>query len=156
MKIGIIVYSQTGNTLSVAQRLKEKLAQSCHEAAVEQVMPSGSERQDVRRIHYTELPDVMKYDVLVFAAPVQGFQLAPAMASYLTYLPLLGGKKAACFVTKQLRPAWTGGNRALAQMKDVVEAKGGKVSGTGIVCWKIEQRDRDIEALMSKLGRLFN
>jgi len=42
MKIGIIVYSQTGNTLSVAEKLKEKLAVAGHSAEIEQVMVGAS------------------------------------------------------------------------------------------------------------------
>lgn len=156
MKIGIIVFSQTGHTLSVAEKLREKLASGGHEAALEQVTPSGGASQDVRSIRYGVLPDVMKYDALVFAAPVQGFNLAPAMAAYLTYLPLLKGMKVACLVTKQLKSAWTGGNRAIAKMKDVCEAKGGKVCGSGMVSWGSPQRERDIESLVNKLGCLFN
>jgi NAD(P)H dehydrogenase (quinone) len=156
MKIGIIVYSQTGHTLLVAEKLKEKLASGGHEVVLEQITPSGGERQDVKNIRYGVLPDVAKFDALVFASPVQGFSLAPAMAAYLPLLPLIGGKKVACLVTKQLKSAWTGGNRALATMKDVCEAKGGKVCGSGMVAWKGPQRDRDIESLVNKLGCLFN
>ena len=41
MKIGIIIYSQTEHTYSVAQKLKEKLTASEHEVNLESVIPSG-------------------------------------------------------------------------------------------------------------------
>ncbi|MDF2592532.1 MAG: hypothetical protein K0S75_1998, partial [Clostridia bacterium] len=37
MKIGIIVYSHTGNTFSVAQRLEEKLTAEGHSVKIEKV-----------------------------------------------------------------------------------------------------------------------
>lgn len=156
MKIGIIVYSETGHTLSVAEKLRQKLVSCGHEAVVEQVTPSGAERQDVRRIRYGVLPDVGKFDALVFASPVQAFALAPAMAAYLTYLPLLGGKKIACFVTKQLNSAWTGGNKAISMVRDVCEAKGAKICGTGFVSWKSRQREKDIDSLINKMACSLN
>ena len=41
MNIGIIVYSQTGNTLSVAKKLEEKLSLAGHSATLEQVKAIG-------------------------------------------------------------------------------------------------------------------
>lgn len=38
MKIGIILHSQTGNTLSVANKLKEKLISLGHTVNLEQVI----------------------------------------------------------------------------------------------------------------------
>lgn len=47
MKVGIVVYSQTGNTLSVATKLKEKLAAAGHSVALEQVKLVGERKQGV-------------------------------------------------------------------------------------------------------------
>jgi flavodoxin len=43
MRIGIIVYSRTGNTFSAARRLKEKLAAAGHSVNVERLTTVGSE-----------------------------------------------------------------------------------------------------------------
>ena len=135
MKIGIIVYSQTGNTYSVAEKLKAKLMASGHSANVERITLVSGEK-DGRNIQFGKLPDLTPYDGLVFAAPVQAFSLARVMAAYLKKLPSLRGKKIACFVTKGLPFAWTGGSGALGKMKKECEARGGAVGATGIVVWR--------------------
>ena len=155
MKIGIIVYSQTGNTNSVAEKLKEKLQAMGHTVNVERLTTVGGVQKDAKNIRIEKLPDLGAYDALVFGAPVQAFSLAPAMAVYMTQLPSLGGKKIACFVTKGLPFSWTGGNRALKQMKKRCEAMGGKVSGTGIVYWSSKERENHIGEVVNKLSGFF-
>ncbi len=43
MKIGIIVYSQTGNTFSVAEKLKAKLTAAGHNVNIERLTTVGGE-----------------------------------------------------------------------------------------------------------------
>ena len=155
MNIGIVVYSQTGNTLSVAEKLKDKLVSAGHAAAIERLAPVLENPKDPLSFRFDALPDLAGYDALVFAAPVQGFSLSPVMAAYLPLIPGLAGKKAACFVTKQLASAWTGGNKALAQMTKAVEDKGGTVCGTGMIMWSSKQREKDLEEMVEKVGCLF-
>jgi NAD(P)H dehydrogenase (quinone) len=155
MKIGIVVHSLTGNTLSVAEKLRDRLAASGHAATIERLMPVLANPKDPMSFRYDTLPDLSGYDALVLAAHVQGFSLCRAMVIYLKHLPALDGKKAACFVTKHLASAWTGGNKALAQMKRAVIKKGGVVCGTGMVMWASKQREKDIEEMVEKMGCLF-
>lgn len=44
MEIGIIVHSLTGNTLSVAERLQERLAADGHDVEIEQLKTIGEEK----------------------------------------------------------------------------------------------------------------
>jgi len=155
MNIGIVVYSQTGNTLSVAEKLKDRLVSAGHAASIERLAPVLANPKDPLSFRFDALPDLAGYNALVFAAPVQGFSLCRAMAIYLQQLPALDGKKAACFVTKQLASAWTGGNKAIAQMTKAVEEKGGTVCGTGMIMWSSKQREKDMEEMVEKVGCLF-
>jgi NAD(P)H dehydrogenase (quinone) len=156
MEIGIIVYSQTGNTDSVAQKLKERLAAAGHAAEIEKVTITGEAKPGAKNIQFDNYPQADRYDALVFASPVQGFSLAPAMAAYLDQLPPLRDKKTACFVTKQLPGNWTGGNRAIAQMKKICESKGAAVCGSAIVIWAKSRRDQAIEECVIRLSEFFN
>ena len=150
--IGIIVFSQTGNTLSVARGLQDKLEQDGHTVALAQVRADSPENG---RITLLEAPPVASCDNLVFASPVQAFSLARAMQLYLEQLPELTGKKIACLVTKQLPWNWTGGNRALRQMQHACRGKGAVVSGTAIVHWRPEQREQETRAAIETLSGLF-
>lgn len=155
MKIGIIVYSQTGNTYSVAQRLQEKLTAAGHVAQIERVVPVGEVHPGVKNLTFERLPEADIYDALIFAAPVQAFSLSVAMSVYLRQLSALGNKKNACFVTMAFPYPWLGGNRAIAQMKKICESKGGKICGTGIVNWSNKQREAQITGLVDIFSGLF-
>ena len=154
MKIGIIVYSQSGHTLLVAEKLKQRLAALGHEAEIERVTIAGESRPGAKDIEFINVPRVDRYDTLVFASLVQGFTLAIPMAEYLKQLPPLQGKKAACFVTKQLPSRWTGGNRAVGQMKKICEAKGAAFRGAAIVYWAESRRDKSIAECVNCLSDL--
>lgn len=155
MKIGIIVYSQTGNTFSVAQKLKEKLATAGHTVNLERLTPVGDVQKDPKNARFEKLPDLSGYDALVFGAPVQAFSLAAVMAAYMKQLPSLQGKKIACFVTKGLPFAFTGGSSAISQLTKSSESKGGNVVGTGIVYWGKKGRESQINDVVANLSSSF-
>ena len=155
MNIGIIIYSQTGNTNSVALKLKEKLSTAGHLVGIEQIEISGKLGPRATNFQFKTKPDVDKYDTLVFGAPVQAFSLSPVMKSYLTQIASLKNKKVACFVTKALPFYWTGGNQAVNKMKKICESKDGTVCGTGIVIWMAKRREKKIADVVEKLSRLF-
>lgn len=155
MKIGIIVHSQTNNTYSVALKLQEKLTEAGNEVDVKKVNMVGGDRpENKEKIQLENAPDVSEYDALIFGAPVHAFALAPAMQIYLEQLPSMENKKAALFVTKKLRFEWTGGSRAIGQMKNYIYSKGGNVMGTGIVVWN-KQKDQKIAELVKYFAGLF-
>ncbi len=154
MKIGIIVHSQTGHTLSVAQKLQEKLTAAGHSANIEKISPVDPKQTDPKKVQIEKLPDLSPYDALVLAAPVQAFSVSPVMKVYLPQLPSLNGKKVACFVTKGLPFKWTGGNHAISQIRSAVELKGGTVVGTGIIPWG-GARDTTINDLVEQFSKLF-
>ncbi|MDW7670245.1 MAG: flavodoxin [Bacillota bacterium] len=153
MKIAIIVYSRTGHTLSVAQKIQEKLAEKDHLAHIEQVTITGEASPG--KFEITGKPAVDDYDALIFGAPVQAFSLCTVMDAYLRELPSLVGKKAAFLVTKQLPFAWTGGNRAIKSMRTICEDKGAQTLGAGIACWKEEKREQSVDECVEKIAWLF-
>jgi len=154
MKIGIIVFSQTENSYSVALKLKDKLVESGHEVEVERVVPVGDVPPRAKVVEFQNEPEVSGYDAIVFGSPVHAFTLAPAMNAYLEQISSLQDKKIACFVTKGLPFNWTGGNKAIGIMKKISESKGGTVVGTDIVIWRGDV-DKKIEDLIRKFSVLF-
>ena len=136
MNIGILVNSKTGNTLSVAEKLRDKLLALGHTVALEKVVASNDGEMDIQKIVISNPPSTQIYDMLVFAAPVNGFRLAFAMQAYLRDLPSLEGKRLAGFVTEAFPFPWMGGNQALKGMEKLVNAKGGTLIATGVVNWR--------------------
>jgi flavodoxin len=154
MKIGIIVHSQTGNTLAVAKRLKEELIMAGHLVNLEQVMPADENPTAIKDIHLKTIPDTNDYDVLIFGAPVQGFSISPVMKAYLSQLTSLKGKKVGCFVTQYFPYKWMGGTRSVNQMKYICKAKGGSIFEEGIVNWSHKEREKRITEVLAKLMKL--
>jgi menaquinone-dependent protoporphyrinogen IX oxidase len=156
MKIGIIVHSQTGHNLAVAEALKAKLATMGHTANIERINPVDPKQTDPKNIKLEKLPDLGAYDALVLAAPVQAFSLSNVMKAYLPQLPALNGKKAAIFVTKGLPFNWTGGNSSVSAIKKAVESKGGVVVGSELMAWGGDaDREKRIAELIDRLSKLF-
>jgi hypothetical protein len=154
MNIGLIVYSQTGNTLSVVETLREKLAASGHSATVERIEIEG-EYQPGQPVQLATIPDPAPYDTLVLAAPTQAFSLVGVMKQYLAQVDSLQGKSVACLTTEFFPFPWMGGNRSIRQMKALAVDRGATVLGSGIVNWSRKTRTRQIEEVTDSLVGLF-
>ncbi len=136
MKIGIIVFSYTGNTALAAEDIKKDLVKKGHSVKIERIVTDGDAQKMRNEIKFKAVPRTEPYDSLIFGSPVWAFHLNPIMARYLTDLPSLDGKKAVVFVTKGLKYNWTGGNQSVKKMRKLIEKKGGKVLGSGVIVWK--------------------
>ena len=154
MKIGIIVHSQTGHTYEVAQKIEENLLVAGHTVEIEQIRLAGGQQTPNKNSKIENPPDATAFDAVIFGAPVQAFALSKVMQMYLEQIPSLQDKKIALFVTKGLPFNWTGGSRAIGQMKKICQAKGGIVYGTEIVVWS-KNRDKQIAELVQKFSGLF-
>ncbi len=150
MKIGLIVYSETGNTLSVAQKLEQALKTAGHAVTLAKI--EADRDQKTGAIAFKSTPAVDAYDVVIFASPVQAFSLAKGMGLYLEQLSSLTGKKAACFVTQHLKKDWMGGNHAIKQITATCKAKGAQLSQSGIVHWSSETRETQIDDVIRKMS----
>lgn len=155
MNIGIILWSKTGNTHSVAGKIKEKLEAAGHLVSIERLKTVGEFKPGQKDVQFETLPDVGTYDGLVFGAPVHAFALAQPMKNYLEQLPSLTGKKIALFTTKQLRFNWTGGTQAISKMKRICKSKEGEICGSGIVVWSSADREQIINDVADKISKFF-
>jgi NAD(P)H dehydrogenase (quinone) len=155
MNIGIVVYSQTGNTYSVAQKLMEKLLTSGHTVNIERIATVDGKAAHSKNIQLRTNPDIDIYDALIFCSPVQGFSLSPVFVAYLSKLSSLENRKIACFVTQLFPYSWMGGKNAITKMKSSITEKRGTVSGTGIINWSRKLREKQIVDMIEELSRLF-
>ncbi len=147
MKIGIIVYSKTGNTRSVAEKLKQALINAGNEVTFEEVTAVGEPGPTPSKVELGNVPVTDSYEAIIFAAPVWAFSLCSVMKLYLSKVQSLSGKKVGVFVTTGFKKSWLGGNKAIKWMKRTCTAKNGSVTKTGIVNWSNEQREAQIDAL---------
>ena len=140
MKIGIIAYSKTGNTLYVAEKLRDKLISEGKEASVVRLR--------------SETPELERYEGLVFCSPVNGGAPADPMKSYLATMKSLQGKRVALMATG-LFPASMGRKQTLKYMKSVCKDKGAEIVGEGSVGWWSFGREKKIEKLVEDLSSFF-
>ena len=155
MNVGIIVYSQTGNTLSVAEKFRDKLDENGHSVTLEQVTVSGGRKQGDRSFQLEETPEPGGYDAIVFGSYVEAFSLTPVFSRYLGQIGSLQGKKVACLITQQFPYPWLGGNHAIRQMRKACRAKGASVCGTAIVNWAQSRREKTTADAVERLARSF-
>ena len=120
MKIGLIIHSRTGHTWSVAEAVGQALRKQGHDVTLERIVAADDAAAKPEQVTFTSCPDIRPYDALVIGAPVRGFNINPVIRAYLSQLPAVGTKPAACFVTMHLKKPWMGGNRALRQLRGEV------------------------------------
>lgn len=156
MNIGLIVYSYTGNTLSVAEKIRDQLQAQGHATTLERVHASNEDPQKNRldkTASLTEAPDPLSYDALILAAPVNGFSLAKVMQDYLAHRPGLAGKPVRLFVTHHFPKAWLGGSQTIRQFSQLCTANGAHVDATGIIDWSSKKREQEISELVDRFSR---
>lgn len=151
MKIAVVIYSYTGNTFSVGQKIVEFLKNQHHEAQLIRVNVINDQpsKTDIE-LGITEL--VESYDKIVFGSPVRAFSLAPAMIRYLQQVESLQGKPVSCFVTKQLPFQWTGGTGALNRMVALVKEKGAIIGKKAVINWAGKDRENQISEFIRSLS----
>lgn len=153
INIGIIIYTWSGNTLSIAQKLEEKLSSAGHKVSLEQLETAAPLKLGAQMSELKSIPSIKKYDVLVLASPVHGGRISSPIASFLEGTPSLLGKKVALLATHFLPFGW-GGKQMIRSMKEVCEAKGAQIIGEGSVPWANFQPKRYIDEVVNKLAKL--
>ena len=154
MKIGIIFYSKTGNTRSVAEKLKQALSQAGNEVTLEELTTVGDPGAQPNKTELSNVPGTAHYEAVIFAAPVWAFSLASVMKLYLRKVQTLKGQKVGVFVTQSFKKPWLGGNNAIRYMKRACAAKNGFVTKSGIINWTNIQRETQIDTLVKEFSAL--
>jgi flavodoxin len=147
MNVGVVVYSLTGNTFSVAEAVKSTLMKAGHTVRFETIKAKNEDPNANGPVELTQNPRVSEHHVLILGGPVRGFSTAPIVKAYLEQLPDLQGKPVFLFVTHHFPFAFLGGNSALGMTRKLVEAKNGRVIGTGVVNWSSKHRSDNISTV---------
>ena len=154
MHIGLMIYSETGNTLSVAQKVSDTLTAAGHTVEIRQITIQSREKSD-SPVALKDAPSAEGFDLLIFGAPVQAFSLCRAMTQYLKQLPSLRGVTTGCYLTQGLPKKWMGGNRAYKTMRNLLMAHGAaEPVRIGHVHWRADERDQQIAELVTGAVKL--
>jgi flavodoxin len=152
MKIGIILFSETGNTYSVAKKLKENLKK--HDVTIEKIEINRTSK-DRSEFEITYNPIVENYDILIFGSFTEGFKLNPVMRKYLEDKQLKG-KKVLLFVTHFFPYKWLGGTSAMKELKDIMKFKQAKVLTTSVINWSSKKRTLETLDLINEFKKFID
>lgn len=159
MRIGIVVNSVTGNTVTVAEKLKESLENNGHQVQIERISILGKEPvqgNNLKNMELKSIPDMSTYDLIILGAPVHAFSMSVVILEYLKKSDTLKGKKVVLFTTMSFPFTWLGGNRAINQLKAASEAKGATIIGTGIVSMSRSKYDKMLKELVEDFQKIVN
>lgn len=151
MKIGIVVNSITGNTLLVAEKLKEEYLSRNHEVEIRRIAPTCKEPvsgSDLKNIVLKDIPDLSPYDLIILGGPVHAFNISAVIKEYVKQTVSLEGKETFIYVTQAAPFGLFGGKRAINRLREACDSKGAKVIKTGFVCWSKNKREEDIDKLI--------
>jgi flavodoxin len=151
MKIGIIVYSLSNHTLSVAVKVQEKLAAAGHAVTLERIEIEGQAVHTNESAALKTMPDTAPYDAVIFGSPVRGGVLPPPVQRYFDQVDSLGGKKTAILVTGFFPYKW-GRMQVTGQMREILEKKDAHVCGIGSVGWFSLNRRAQIRTAVRELS----
>ncbi len=147
MKIGIILYSHSGNTLRVANALCDTLNLKGYDCYLDEIK-AENEDPNIKNPKLTTVPSVVYYDVLVFATPVRAFMISPIMQAYLKQITSLSQKPVFLFVTHHFPYAWMGGRTTITAMSKLVKDKQGRILNSYVIDWSNKKRKQQIEQLL--------
>ncbi len=155
MATGILIYSYSGNTLAVAERIKAAIEVTTGEQAkIERIMAENAGPNSGNPIILKDIPRIDQYDRLIIGAPINAFSLCRAMTMYLSGHAEFSGKHVGCFITQHFKHSFLGGSNGLKQMVGLCEKAGGEVEQTAIIHWSSPKREAEIDdaaALMLKV-----
>ncbi len=154
MNIGIIVHSYTGNTLLIANKIKEIFMSRGHSVCIERVVAVDEDPSMSANVELKISPLLEGYDLLIFGAPVRAFALSPVMKKYLEQIDSLKGRKVGYFVTQFFPFARMGGKQSILQFKKICESKGATIYNDGIVNWSNSKRDTIIYDVVKKMTHI--
>lgn len=156
MKIGLLVHSVTGNTLSVMKRIQKALEDRGHEVDLKEIKTAAKVEMGQTEAEFTQNPSPVGYDAVVFGSHTEAFQLETAMKLYLGQIPEIKGLKTACVTTHLFPFKWMGGNSAVKKMVSMCVDKGAKILGTAVIDWSPEtKRENKVAGAVDYINRLF-
>lgn len=149
MKVKIIVYSFSGNTLAVSKKLQDALKQENIATTLEEVKTTTEKEMDWTKVNLSFVPLTNDADCIIFAAPVQAFRLVPIMSAYFHTIDDLKNKPCFFFTTEFFPLDWMGGIQARKMATDYIAKKNGRLLDKAIIHWKKKNLEEKINQVVT-------
>ncbi len=144
MNIGIIVYSETGNTLALCEQARDILTGYGQNVTLARITVHDVKLDRTLR----DAPAAGQYDLVILGTPVQGFSLPVPVREYLARAEFADGVKLGVLITQYFKADWLGGKQTLKQARDAFARFHPVFYGAGIVHVRSRKRDQQINAAM--------
>lgn len=149
MKIGVIVYSYTNNTLTIAKKLESILLDKGYDVEVKSIK-AEDESTNINHYNLVNIPSVENYDSIVFATCVRGFDCALIFKQYIQTIKTLKDKKVCGFVSQYFPFDFMGGSQALKSMKKMINDKEANFIELSSIHMKSKNVDKQIDNLTNQ------
>jgi hypothetical protein len=150
MKVGIIVHSFTGNTLTVAEKVKETLEAAGHAVTLERVTVKDENPNAATPVTLANAPEAAGYDLALSRART-GVLAFAGMKTYLEQISDLQGCKVGCFVTHFFPSRGWGRSTRFPDGKPA-RRKHGHVVADGSVSWSRKSRQQQIDRVAETMA----
>lgn len=152
MRIALVIHSKTGNTLSVAEKLKELFLKRGHEVTIFHLSPLNPDVSKVSEVKLSSMPEVKGFDALILGAPVWGFQLSPVMQYFIMNTVMPPSMAVYVFVTQYFPFTFLGGNNAIRGYEKLLSGKKQKAKKAYIIGWSNQKkREKSIGFILTDL-----
>ncbi|MFP4162829.1 MAG: flavodoxin family protein [Chitinispirillaceae bacterium] len=152
MKIGIVVHTSSGHTLTFARAVESKLKSRGHQVDVLGLRTIGAVTPGSRsKFELKSPPELDEYDLVMVGGPVWAFKASPVIMKFLAQVKSLKGKKALSFVTMGLPFKFTGGERAIRMMNEELEASGADVLSGEMLHYMFKTDQKKLEEAVERI-----
>jgi len=145
VNIAVVVYSESGNTRRVAERVRSRLLEKDHTVQYLELQTGTGRRELV------DEPSVEGYDMICLGAPVHHLAVAKPMKLFLRSIQALHGRTVAYFVTQGQPVAALGGTQAMRTLKRMIATRAGVPVRAGIVRVNRKQSEHEVQRIVDTI-----
>jgi len=131
MNVAIVIYSKTGMTFKIAQKISLLLTDSKINCDIIRLQTKDELRPRLKTVSILTKANLDSYDTVIFGTPVWAFTAAPVVPAFLKNKPELKGKKVLNYITMGLPFKFMGGNSTQTLIDSLTSACGATVINKG-------------------------
>ena len=159
MNVAVVVFSETGKTLKLAELAREKLLADGHSVQLTRLQtdPVFDSKHNLPedQIKFTNLPDLGSASVLIFGTPVWAFRPCAAGRKALRDLgPQLKGKSVLPFITHGFPWAWLTGTSSANALRRLAADFGAKALAGVVLSGSMKKGEERYQAAAEKIRNL--
>jgi flavodoxin len=149
MNVGIIVYSETGHTYEVIEKLADKLREQ-HTVTIYRL------KYDKAQNIVNGVPYINGHQRLILATPVQGFAPTIPIMEAIRRIENFDGRIVDVLITQYFRFKWLGGKQTINVLIRAIEHAKGVFGVDADIHWQRKDRDQQIQAAIDKFITAYN